>query len=1180
EMAQARSTYRRPVSPVTATESRNVAQGATSGAPAARFTGAIDATPLDPRNETQAASERPTRDFYSVTDDVKRQRGSQPGPGRDRSGTIIPASHEAAAGPAEEVQTPVDPTFKPQHRDAVEIARLLHESFSSRSKLLDAGPHNLPALQVFDNSENSRDWPRKAAQGVWFTVEIDMDKAALLVTAAEQTTRGLINLMQRLDVPPGANEPATKLVAGTPETLHIGRELKPELERLRQRNLAAAPPSRQVAFQDQRSAPGAPPATLPPQEQGQVPPAGAAEIQTQLPAILGALRSEVTIEALEDLNLLILRGNEQDIQQVMQVIQAIEQLAIGSRPDIHLLFLQHVNSVALAELLTSLYTELEDLRNVNALQGAQSVKVLAVGSPNAILILAPQAAMESILKLAGELDQPGDPKAEIEIFPLRYAVASQAVTLLEDFFTEPQGLEARIRVSADIRTNSLIVHARPNDIEKVRLIVSKIDRGTSKATNRLQVIPLKNAAADELAEFLNTTIQGILNPPTQTAAAGGAGFGGAANQGSPELRETKSVVLEFLARDGNTQRLVRSGLLSDVRVTADLRTNTLTVSAPEQSLELLIELIFILDQPAATVAEIKVFQLENADATTAVTTLTEIFTSDEEDALGIAIAGAEDASSSLIPLKFSTDTRTNSVVAIGGAEALRIVEAILLRLDQSNIRQRKQEVIKLYNSQASLVAQAITEFIQAQLDLIQIDQQQVSTKELIDQTYIVVADDVTNSLIISASPRYYDEIVRIAKKLDSEPPQVMIQAMLVEVSLDDTDEFGIELGFQDPVMFARSLTGADDLLTIETTTSNPGTGIATTTQSIISQGAIPGFLFNNQPLGNNIAGNPSKVGTQGLSNFGLGRTNSELGFGGLVLSASSNAVSVLVRALEARRNARVLSRPQVMALDNTEAFIQLGQDVPVVNGVTVNGLTTSPQVVNTSVGLILRVTPRVSAEGQVVMIVEAQKSGLSGDGVPIFVDANTGTVFESPIIDITLASTTVKVNDGQTVVLGGMIVEEDLVLERKVPWLGDVPLVGQLFRYDANDHRRTELIVFLTPRIVYNDADFELIKQVETERLHFFETEAEAIHGPLFGVPPEAANVPPIGEGLLYHEELPIEVEQPQGPALPLQRTPRDTTGAPPSNPPSPSRMPAPALPAVEPPAAEPPTDLFKEFPH
>ena len=970
-------------------------------------------------------------------------------------------------------------------------------------------------------------------------VEMDSERNLLHVTAAEQTSRDLIRLLERLDLP------ATRR-----HLLHAhhGRHSGDAAHRstVAASTCAADATTGTIAVSNHQAPQRLRVSHATQTEQPQARPS----LSDQLPAILNGLRGDVTLEALDDLNLLILRGNEQDVEQVMQVIDAIERLAVGSRPDIHLLFLQHVNSIGLAALLTSLYEELADLRNVNALLGAQTVKVIGVGTPNAVLILAPQGAMESILELARELDQPGDPRNEVEVFPLRYAVATQVKTLLDEFYAEREGLGPRVRVSTDVRTNAVIVHARPRDLEEVRLIIRRIDKGTTASSNQMRVIPLQHAAADELAEFLNTTIQGVLNPPTQTTPGGG-GFGGAATQGPQELRDTKAVVIEFLSHDGTAQRLIRSGLLSEVRVTADLRTNSLTVVAPKQTLLLMEELIHILDQPSATVAEIKVFQLENADATTAVELLTELFESDEEDALGIAIAGAEDASSSLIPLKFSTDTRTNTVVAIGGAEALRVVEAILLRLDQSDLRQRQQVVLKLRNSPAADVAVAINDFIQAQLDLVQIDPNLVSTSELIDQTYIVVPEAVTNSLIISASPRYFDQILRLAEELDAEPPQVMIQAMLVEVELNDTDEFGIELGFQDSVLFDRSITAAEDLLTTLTTVSDPATGIQTTTENIISQAASPGFLFNNQPLGNNIAGNPSKVGSQGLSNFALGRTNGDLGFGGLVLSASSDSVSVLVRALEARRDVRILSRPQVMALDNQAAIIQEGQTVPTVNGVTTTGLTTTPTVEQTDVGIILSVTPRISPEGQVVMVVEAQKSGLTGNGVPIFVDGNTGAVIEAPIIDITLASTTVKVNDGQTVVLGGMIIEEDFTLERKVPWIGDIPIIGQAFRYDANDHRRSELLVFLTPRIVYNDADFELIKQVEAERLHFFEHEAEEVHGPLFAVPPESpqddyyGDVPvsemPIIEEPMSQEDMPTFQLRPQEPIIkdqPLDATP------------------------------------------
>jgi type II secretory pathway component GspD/PulD (secretin) len=105
----------------------------------------------------------------------------------------------------------------------------------------------------------------------------------------------------------------------------------------------------------------------------------------------------------------------------------------------------------------------------------------------------------------------------------------------------------------------------------------------------------------------------------------------------------------------------------------------------------------------------------------------------------------------------------------------------------------------------------------------------------------------------------------------------------------------------------------------------------------------------------------------------------------------------------------------------------------------------------------------------------AEKSQFAGGSVPIFTDATTGNVITSPIKDITIAHSTVSIPNGQTIVMGGMITKTDNTLNRKVPWLGDLPLVGRAFRYDSTTTRRTELLIFLTPRVVKNDQDNELI---------------------------------------------------------------------------------------------------------
>ncbi len=348
----------------------------------------------------------------------------------------------------------------------------------------------------------------------------------------------------------------------------------------------------------------------------------------------------------------------------------------------------------------------------------------------------------------------------------------------------------------------------------------------------------------------------------------------------------------------------------------------------------------------------------------------------------------------------------------------------------------------------------------------------------------VVPEPMTNSLLIEGTP---DEIARIealVRDLDSDPGQVTIQALLVEVVLGNTNEFGVELGFQDSVLFDRSV--INNLVTIPTTNTAPN-GVQTTTTNVLSQTSTPGFNFNGSALGNNTSVNPSNVGRQGLSNLGVGRINGDLGFGGLVLSAGSNSVNALLRALAERHKLDVLSRPHIRTVNNREALIQIGQQVPVIDGVTLspNGLA-NPVVRQDKAGIILKVTPRIAADGMIQINVQAEKSAyqlVAGSGVPIFTDASTGNVIEAPVKDITTAQTTVTAMSGQTIVLGGMITRDDSKVERKVPFLGDIPLLGRLFRFDGQQSNRKELLIFLTPSIVNSDAESDCMAATEAERM-------------------------------------------------------------------------------------------------
>ncbi len=1091
----------------------------------------------------------------------------------------------AATEPANEI-LPRSAVLVPvtiRNRRTKDLANVLYRAFEHNCEMISDGPDGLPAIRVYDPLPKTMQAvgkiPLAAPKRVLrFTLAIDHANGELLIQAPKPMARAVASMIRKLDVPPARGTSVQLFASEKYDQVETMAELvQTQVEELGKARRRAPAVERAVAFQgddpqleglqpeaDGDAQPAAENAAQPaPADDDPRPPAG----KPQLPDLLGGLKGDVSVESVPDLGVMILRGNQKDVDAVMGIIREIEKLSAGTAPDVHLLLLKNSNSESLAELLSQVYERLSTRRQRGpGNQGGANannpqVTIIPVVKPNAILIVASEVDMESVLKLAEELDQPVDPTAEFQMFRLKSAVAEQVLETIQTFYEERKGLGARVLAVADVRTNSVLVHARPRDLAEVASLVKELDQGTTAAVSQMKIFPLKNAVATELADVLQQTLQSVLNAPTrQTGAGQGAlGGGGAAaggGQGSAALRDVKSTVLQFLSSEGPGDRLLQSGILADIRVTADGRTNSLVITAPEESMVILEELIKQLDRQTSTVAEIKVFSLQNSDAKSMVTLLEALFANAANqqnalDRLGVQVAGAEDASSGLVPLKFSVDSRTNSIVAVGAADALRVVEAILIRLDESDVRQRQSIVFRLKNSPATNVATAVNDFLTSRRDLEQSGDGLVSPFEQIEREVIVVAEPISNTLLISATPRYFKEIQQLVINLDSAPQQVTIQALLVEVTLDNTDEFGVELGLQDSVLFRRSTLAQTGLTTLtETTTQN---NTQTTNQRVLSASAIPGFLFNNQQLGNNTSGenvNPGYVGKQGLTSFSLGRQNNELGYGGLVLAAGSESVSVLLRALASTRRVDILSRPQIRTLDNQLAVIQVGQEVPIVSGFNQTALGANPIVEVRQAGIILQVVPRISPDGRVVMDVAAERSTYlpEDQGVTIFSDTTTGRTIKAPRKDISTARASVSVANEQTVVLGGMISSQTSSTQRKVPFLGDLPYLGLPFRYNLSQSIKRELLIFLTPRVIRTDADSELIKQVETARIHFMEQDAEEIHGPIMSAP---APVEPYEETVLPPMTVPPVMDDP---SVPTTQMPGPGLGVPP--PPEPDSSP------------------------
>lgn len=786
----------------------------------------------------------------------------------------------------------------------------------------------------------------------------------------------------------------------------------------------------------------------------------------------------VQIEFVEGLDVIVLRGDQEDVNRVTKIIDQIESLSSQTTPEIKVLLLEHIDADSLARLLTNVYDQVLGPR-------VGDLSVTGLAKPNALLLVGRPENVRLAVTLVEQLDQPVEPTYRFEAYSLKHISATDAKALIDSFFEQQAAqtndqsaslLRSRAFTVADVRSNVVIVSAAPRDQEEVRALVKQVDAARGEAVDEVRVFPLKNSLAEDLAEVLLEAIR----PSSESEA---------------ESATPRVAALRLSLGEGDPTAL-ESGVLNSVRVSPDTRANALVVTAPADSMGLIAGLIERLDRTPDASAELKVFTVANGDAAALAEMLQALFgTEEDSDEPGGYGSGG------LTRLSVSTDLRSNSIIAAGSAEDLAVVEAILLRLDDAEVRSRQTNVFRLKNADATTVSQVLNEWLESERAAEADAELGFSPRELIEREVIIVAEPATNSLIISSTPRYEQELRRLVEELDERPPMVVIQVLIAEVELNDTDEFGVELGLQDSLLFDRSLLSETEF--VDTTVNQQGAGgatVTTQTQSIISTNLAPGYNFNNQALGNNgsttsiaRAGN---VGAQALSSFALSRVNNSLGFGGFVMSASSSNINFLLRALQESRRLEVLSRPQITTLDGKPGRVQVGASVPTVQGVTLTQFGQTNNILYQDVGIILEVQPRISVDGQVVMNVLAEKSELGPVDEGVVISVIEGSEVRAQQIKTTRATTTVSAASGQTIVLSGLLTKSTFDLHRRVPLLADIPLIGDLFRYDAVQQTRKELLIILTPRVIRSELDAEMLKQVESSRMSWVLSDVIEMHGP------------------------------------------------------------------------------------
>lgn len=846
---------------------------------------------------------------------------------------------------------------------------------------------------------------------------------------------------------------------------------------------------------------------------------------------------DVRIEYIEGLDIIVITGPPKDVERVKKLIEMLDRDTPKTEPDVQIVQLQHTNNEVLAPLLT----QINDQVLVNR-QGR--VTIIPLGKPNAILLIGQKESVSVLESYIKRLDVEIPATDEYRVFRLKFIPAADAETAIRNFFTnnpgqggaqqnQPQGqantnvrpgLGTRPRIISEQRSNSLIVQGGAGDLRAVEALLKDIDVEDSPSVAEVRIFPLKTSLATDLAPILQAAISGQSSQATgQGNQQGNQGNQGANGAGANSAR---SASLQFMQVNKDGTKTIDSGIPTNVVIEAEPASNSLVVRGPARTMDLVAHLINQLDGVAKVGASIKVFQMQHADAQQVLTNLQTLFGVTNQ-AAGAQQQGAaltsptSEGESPLVRLRFGVDRRSNSLIVAGNQGDLNIIEALLNNIDLKDSRNRKLYVYRLVNNDAQFVATAVQTLITAQQTQIR---QQVQTaflrgsQELLDSEVFIQPELVTNSVIISATPAKLAEVIRVIQHLDLRQPMVMVQMLIAEVSLENINELGAELGLQDSILFDRGLQGA--------------------------AAGVPGFAFNNSPLGNtgqaaNDAINRQIIAPQSLSSFGLGRTSASRGYGGLVLSASSESVSVLIRALQERNRLQILSRPEVMTVDRIPAQVLVGQNVPLVGATNVTVNTTTANVNRTNVGISLLVTPQVNADGQILIEVDATRSALGAlqDGIPI--PSGTGTVLQ-PIINVTQAVSTLSCRSGQTVIMAGLITKNDQKSAKGIPGLMEIPIVGRLFQFNSESSKRTELLMIMTPHIIWDGEDLNWLKQTETERMSWCLADVVEMNGD-HGFSPGYGKWGSMNMNRIFPHTQPRGVEQcvgPPGPAPYFEKCP------------------------------------------
>lgn len=372
-------------------------------------------------------------------------------------------------------------------------------------------------------------------------------------------------------------------------------------------------------------------------------------------------------------------------------------------------------------------------------------------------------------------------------------------------------------------------------------------------------------------------------------------------------------------------------------------------------------------------------------------------------------------------LKVFSDTRTNSLVLIGNPTSMEKFKKLIKELDHRVDKGRGSSGgnIRVYTLK-SASAKSVAEVLQKVA--------KTFTSGNKKSSITIIPDIPSNSLVIHAEAQHFPSLEGVLEQLDVMRPQVYIQALIMEVRLNRSLDLGVEWQAGNKTAY-----GNEDVYI-------SGGGVGST-----------GTL-------NSFPASPS--GTSGAI---LGIVGGPVTFGDKVYTSFSS----FIKANQQDTDIDILANPQILTLNNEEAEIKVGEVIPTVSSTRVdsNGNETT-SIDYKEVGVKLKITPQINSNGSIELQIDETNSSV--------IEGTVGATAQGAITTLNRSiKTKIVVNDGQTAALGGLINDSVTIVETKTPCLGDIPLMGWLFKTNSDKTTKTNLFVFLTPRVIKNFKDLK-----------------------------------------------------------------------------------------------------------